>query len=95
MESWDELEKEGESDKYEEEFNRFLMALTSSDTESDSGSGSDCEEEVFSKLSRLDLISFIQDLMDRFQDKAIHIKILKRDYDLMKVELKFFWMIFV
>lgn len=56
------------------------MALTSSDIESDSYFGSDSEEEyeVFSKLSLSNLITLVQDLMGLCQDKAKHMKILKK-----------------
>lgn len=61
MATWDELDKEGESNKDEEEVNQALMASISSDKEFDVGFGSDFEEddEVFSKLSHSDLISYI------------------------------------
>ncbi|KAI5389889.1 hypothetical protein KIW84_075267 [Lathyrus oleraceus] len=45
MATWDELEKEEEVDKDEEEANLSLMALTSSDIESYSDSSLDFEEE--------------------------------------------------
>ena len=77
MATWDKLDKEEESD--EEEANLAMMALTSSDTKSNSDPDSDCEEdEVFSKLSHSNLITLIQDLMGHFQDKARDIKILKK-----------------
>lgn len=43
------------------------MGLTSSEAESDSDSSSESKEkdELFYKLSRSDLITFIQDLMGR------------------------------
>lgn len=44
---------------------------------------------VFSKLSRSDLITLYQDLMDICQEKAIHIKIIKKQYVLIKDELSF------
>lgn len=63
------------------------MALTSSEAESGSDSGSefDEEDEVFSKISRSDLITFFQDLMGRCKDKSRHMKILKRKYNLLKM----------
>lgn len=45
------------------------------------------EDEVFSKLSRSDLITFIQDLMGICQEKSRHMKILKKQNDLLKEEL--------
>ena len=68
------------------------MALPTSETESDSDFGSNYEEDdgVFSKLSRSDLITFIQDLMAWCQEKARHIKIFKKQYVLLKDELKTF-----
>lgn len=90
MAIWDELDKEDELEKDEEEANLSLMALTSSDTEPDSDSSLYYEEEneVFSKLSCYDLIAFIQDLMGRYQEKTRHMKILKKQYDLLKDELE-------
>lgn len=67
------------------------MALTFSEVESDSSSGSESEEdEIFSKLSRSNLITFIQYLMSICQESAIHMKILTYQYDLLKEELKSF-----
>lgn len=90
METWDELDNEENSDKDEEQTNIALMDLTSLETKSNSDSGSEFEEddEVFSKLSRSYLITFIQDLMGRCQDKAIYMGFLKKQYDLLKDELK-------
>lgn len=66
------------------------MTLTFSKAESDSDSGSKSEEGgVFSKLSRCNLITFIQDLMSRCQEKARHMKILTKQYYLLKEELKY------
>ena len=61
METWDELDIKEASEKKEEKAKLTLMALTSSVAESDSdfGSNSDEEDEVFSKLCRFDLITFI------------------------------------
>lgn len=60
------------------------MSLTSSKIESDSDSGSEFEDEVFYKLSRYDLINLIQDLMGRCQEKSKHMKILRKQNDLLK-----------
>lgn len=90
MVTWDELDNKDETDKDEGEANLALMATTPSNTkyESTSGSYSDGEDEVFSSLSRFDLISFIQELMSRCQDKVRPMKTLKKEYDLLKQELK-------
>lgn len=67
------------------------MALTYFEAESESDSGLESEEdEVFSKLSRSNLITFIQDLMSRCQEKARHMKVLAKQYNLFKEELKSF-----
>lgn len=91
MATWDELDNEKDSEKDKEEDNLALTTLTSSEVESNSYSGSECkeEDEVFYKLSRSDLITFIQDLMGRCKEKAIHLKIVKRQYDLLKEELNY------
>lgn len=66
------------------------MATTPSYTkyESTSDSNLDEEDEVFSNLSRSDLISFIQELMSRCQDKARLMKTLKKECYLLKEELE-------
>lgn len=66
------------------------MTLTSSNTKYDSDSGSESEEEyeVFSKLSHFNLIILVQDLMVQCQDKAKHMKILKKQYEQVTIELK-------
>lgn len=58
------------------------MTLTSFEVESE-------EDEVFSKPSRSNLITFIQDLTSRCQEKAIHMKVLTKQCDLLKEELRF------
>lgn len=80
MTTWDELNKEEDSEKDEEQANLTLMALTSSEAESNSNSSSKSEEEdeVFSKISYFDLITLIQDLIGRCQEKVRHVKILKK-----------------
>lgn len=92
METWDELDNEENSENDEQQANLTLMALTSSEAESDSDSGSNSEEEdeVFSNLSRYDIITFLQDLMCRCQERSRHMKILKKQYDLLKDEIKSF-----
>ena len=91
MEAWDALEKEYDSEKDKEQVDLALMALTYSEAESDSDYGSESEEDkVFFKLSRSNLITFIQDLMSRCQEKARHMKILTKQYNLFKEELKSF-----
>lgn len=64
------------------------MALTYLDTEFESDSEE--EHEVFAKLSYSDLITFFQDLIliGRCQEKSRHMKILKKQYVLLKDELK-------
>lgn len=91
MATWDELEHEEDSEKYEEQDNRALMTLTYWEAESKSDSDSESEEkdEVFSKLSHSDLITFVQELMGMCQEKSKHMKILKMQYDLLKDELKY------
>lgn len=61
MATWDEFDKEEESDKDDEESNLALMDLTSLDTKYESYSGSYSEEEdmVFSKLYRSNLINLV------------------------------------
>lgn len=56
------------------------MASTFLDSKSEASSDSDSEdiEEVFSKLSKSDLITLCQDLMEICQQKARHMKILKK-----------------
>ena len=91
METWNELDDDDEeADNNEEEANLALMASTFSYTESKVNLNLDSNDanEVFSKLSRSDLITFCQDLMDKCQEKARHMKILKNQYDLLKDELK-------
>lgn len=90
METWQELNNEYSLNKDEGEENLELLALLSSDTEhvSTSDSEPDEEDDVFSNLSRFDLISFIQDLMSRCQDKAKDMKTSKKQNGHMKEELK-------
>lgn len=92
MATWDEFDKEVESGKDEEKANLALMTITSLDTKSDSDSSSDSkeEDEVFSKLTHSNLITLIQDLIIHCQDKAKDIKILKKQYELVKNEFKSF-----
>lgn len=92
MATWGELENEDESDNDEGEANLALMAMTPSYTEYESISDldSDKEDKVFSNLSRSDLISFIQEIMSRCQDKARNMKTLKNECAVLKEELKFF-----
>lgn len=68
------------------------MNLISSDTKSALNSSSDYEEDddVFSKLSRFDLITFSQDLMGCCQEKYRHMRVVKKHYDLIKYKLKFY-----
>lgn len=55
------------------------MALTSSEVEFDSYNGSESKkDEVFSKLSCSNLITFIQDIMSRCKENARHVKILTK-----------------
>lgn len=65
MATWDELDNEEDSKKDEEQANLALMDLISSEAKSNSNFSSKSEEEdvAFSKLSRYDLINFIQDLI--------------------------------
>ncbi|KAI5397352.1 hypothetical protein KIW84_063243 [Lathyrus oleraceus] len=67
METWDELDNEEDFIKDEEEANLAFMVVTYSEAKSNSKSGSDSDEEneVFSKISRSDLITLIQDLSGR------------------------------
>lgn len=65
------------------------MALTCSEAEPDSDSGSEFkDDEVFSKLSHSNLIILIQYLISKCLEKAKHMEILKKQYDLLKEELK-------
>lgn len=65
------------------------MATTLSDSKSEAGSDSDSKdiEQVFSELSKSDLITLSWDLMDRCQQKAMHMKIIKKQYGLIRDEL--------
>ncbi|KAI5422592.1 hypothetical protein KIW84_045866 [Lathyrus oleraceus] len=66
MATWYELDKEEDSEKDEEQTNIALVALTSFKVEYNSDFGSESgEDEEFSKLSRSNLITFIQELMSR------------------------------
>lgn len=90
MATWDELDNKEDYEKDEEQANLAFMAITSTKVESDSDSSSEFEDEdeVFSKLSCSYLITFVQELMGRCQKKVRHMKILKKQYDLFKDELK-------
>lgn len=61
MATWDELDNEDRSNKGEGKANMALMAITPSYTkyEPTFNSDSDGKDEVYSNLSRSDLISFI------------------------------------
>lgn len=67
------------------------MAHTLSNSESESGFGSESEEEyeVYSNISRYDLITFIHDLMSHCQNKARQMKAVKKQLDFLKEELKY------
>lgn len=80
MEKCDELENEEYSEKDEETTNLTFMALTSSEVESDSNfcSKSEEEDEVFLKLSRSNLITFVQEHMGIYQDKSRNMKMQKK-----------------
>lgn len=67
METWDELDNEEDSKKDEEKANLALMTLTYFEADFDSESKE--EDEVFSKSSYFDLITFVQDHMGKCQDK--------------------------
>lgn len=86
-ETWDELDDEEHSDREAEEANHALMALTLSDSEAKSGSGSEYDEEdkVHSNLSCFDII---HDLMSHCQDKERHMKAAKKKLGFLKEELK-------
>lgn len=85
METWEKLDNEGDN----EEPNLALVALTflESVSEVDSDTESEDTEHVFSNLSKFDLITQCHDLMGRCQQKAMHIKILKKQCDFLKDEL--------
>lgn len=87
METQEELENEEEDDK--EEANLAQMALTLSESESEASSNLDPEDtkEVFSELFKSNLITLCQDLMERCQQKARHMKILKKQCGLVRDEL--------
>ena len=91
MVTWYELYDEEEVDKSKEKANLASVASTFSDLESEDGSDSNSEDvkEVFSKLSISDLITLSQDLMDRCQQKAKHMKIIRKQYDLIRDTLNF------
>lgn len=90
MATWDALDNEYTTDIDKGEEILALMTLTSSDTKSecDSGLESEDEDELFSNLSHSDHITVILDLMSHYKDKARHVKILNRDHDFFKEELK-------
>lgn len=87
MDKWDELDDEKDLDREAEEANLTLMALTLSDSESESSSGSESDEEdkVYSTLSYSDLI---HDFMSLYQDQARHMKVVKKQLEFLKKELK-------
>jgi hypothetical protein len=86
MATWEDLDKDFNSDKDNEESNLALMAQASSDEESNSDSDkescSDSEDEndIFSKLSRANLVDLIQSFLSRCEKKAREIKDLIRQY---------------
>ncbi|XP_050914968.1 uncharacterized protein LOC127129906 [Lathyrus oleraceus] len=67
METWDELDNKEEDNENKEEANLALVASTFSDSEVDSDSDSEDVDEAFSRLIRYDIITFCQDLMDRYK----------------------------
>lgn len=86
MATWDKLDDKEEADKSKEEANLALVSSTFSNSESKVGSDSDLEDmgEVFSKLSKFNLITICQDLMERCQQKSKHMKIIKNQYGLIR-----------
>lgn len=90
METCDELDYEKEDDKSKEDANLALVASTFSDSESEAGSNSNSEdtEEVFYKLFKSYLITLCQDLMERCLQKSRHMKIINKQYGLIRYELK-------
>lgn len=86
MATWDELDNEDSAGKDEGEENLAMMALLSSYTEHESTSYSESHEKdnVSSNLSCSDLVSFIQDLMSRCQDKVKDMKTIKKQNDHLK-----------
>lgn len=75
--------------KEHEEANLALIASTFSNLESEADSDSESAdtEHVLSNLSKSDLSAMCHDLIERCQQKAKHIKTLKKQYDLLKDEL--------
>ncbi|XP_050888860.1 uncharacterized protein LOC127094028 [Lathyrus oleraceus] len=90
MATWNELDNKDEFDKDEGEANLALMDMEPSNTEYESTLDSylDEEDEVFSNLSRSNLISFILEPMSLCQNKQRLMKTLKKECGLLKEELK-------
>jgi hypothetical protein len=94
MATWEDLDKDLNSDEDIEEAHLALMAQASSDEESNSDSDKEScsdyedEDDIFSKLSRANLVDIIQSLLSRCEKKAREIKELIRQYDLDCNELK-------
>lgn len=83
METWDELNDREDSDREAEEANLAMMALTLSDLEFESGSGSESDEndQVYSNLSWSNLI---HDFMSLFQDQTRHVKVVMKQLEFLK-----------
>lgn len=85
MAAWEELDNEGE----DEEANLALMASTFSDSEFEVGSNSKSEDtnHAIFKLSISDLDTLCHDFMEKCQQKARHVKMITKQYDLLKDEM--------
>jgi len=83
MATWDDLDKQSESEKeeVEEEANLALVATIASDAES--RIDSDDEDDVYSKLTRSELIETVKDLISHYQRKSKDLKVLKTKFDLL------------
>src|SRR3954464_13893953 len=78
MATWDDSESESESDSEGEQANFALMAIMDDGSESTSESDS---EEVFSELSREELVSSLTELLELKAHLSIKYKKLKKQFE--------------
>jgi len=82
MATWENLDNESESEKYEaEEEGKVAMRLVPTTTsDAESGIDSEDEDEVYSKLTRYELIESMKELTSHFQTRSKEINDLKEKY---------------
>lgn len=86
MATWDEINNEEEKeDENKEKANLALVASTflNSKSKVDSDLDSEDVDGVLSKLTVYDLITFCLNIMDICQQKAGHMRIFKKQYDIL------------